>query len=173
MTVQLSPAVVAECDSVEIRLGDNQAYVRKSLYDLSMRLGKRYPERQVHGALGGDWGYGQDFKNEVFEMHPQYYDGCTCGFHTRERLWLGEHVHAGSCGLDPGEPCSCGVEDAYREWRKGNNHDSNCRLIIPNFKCGDVEITWYKYIGRDMTVNRPVARDELKQIFKKCRRSLR
>ena len=42
----------------------------------------------------------------------------------------------------------------------------------PNFKCGDVEIRWYKYLGRGMSVNRQVTREELTEIFQKCKDSL-
>src|SRR5271157_1710100 len=44
------------------------------LYDLSKRLAEKNPEKQSHGLLGGEFGYGQDFENEVFMMHPY----CWC-----------------------------------------------------------------------------------------------
>jgi hypothetical protein len=41
----------------------------QAIYRLSGRLGKLYPEKQKHGLLGGEYGYGQDFENDVFLMH--------------------------------------------------------------------------------------------------------
>jgi hypothetical protein len=34
----------------------------------------------VQGFLGGEYGYGDEFENEVFEMHPYYWGDCDCGF---------------------------------------------------------------------------------------------
>ena len=39
------------------------------LYALSKRLADKFPEKQSHGLLGGEFGYGQDFENDVFVMH--------------------------------------------------------------------------------------------------------
>jgi len=50
--------------------------------------------------------------------------------------------------------------------------DGECLDSRPNFKCGAVEVNWYKYIGRGMSVNRPVSRKEWRDIFNKCFKSL-
>lgn len=50
-----------------------------ALYELSKSLALRNPEKQSHGFLGGEFGYGQEFKNDVFEMRPYYWGDCTCG----------------------------------------------------------------------------------------------
>ena len=44
--------------------------VSEGLYKLSKALGKLNPKAQHHGFLGGEWGYGQNFENKVFMMHP-------------------------------------------------------------------------------------------------------
>lgn len=41
-----------------------------------------------------------------------------------------------------------------------------------NFKCGDIEVRWYKYFGRGMYVNRAVSNDEIEAILNKCLGSL-
>lgn len=41
-----------------------------------------------------------------------------------------------------------------------------------NFKCGDIEISWYKYLGRVMTINREVSETEAVKMFDICIRSL-
>lgn len=109
-----------------MNLNDLEDFVSDELYALSELLGKKNPDAQAHGGgLGGEWGYGQDFKNDVFEMHP---------------YWWGD-------------------EDALEAYQ-------------PNFQCGDIEIRWYKYIGRGMSVNRAVTREEIEVIFRKCCESL-
>ena len=36
-------------------------------------------DKQVHGILGGEFGYGVDFENATFMMFPYYWGDCTCG----------------------------------------------------------------------------------------------
>jgi len=42
-----------------------------------------------------------------------------------------------------------------------------------NFKCGDLEISWYKYCGRGMSANKEIAPEYVIEIFDKCMSSLR
>jgi len=69
--------------------------------------------------------------------------------------------------------CTCGLDAEYAAWRSANDHAHDCREVLPNFRCGDIEIRWYKYIGRGMSVNRPVTRRELVKAFAKCRQALK
>lgn len=41
-----------------------------------------------------------------------------------------------------------------------------------NFKCGSFEMSWYKYFGRGMSMNKEITEKELKEIVDKCIRSL-
>lgn len=195
----------------EFDLGVNERYVAEKLYELSEMLGKKSPDAQVHGLLGGEWGYGQDFKNDVLEMHPYWWGGCTCGFDEKDSSWSEEHPHTEICFfnryqaeeeplINEGIPfakrndlmikwakangyvnapngmavhCDCGVDQAYVIWRNSNNHASDCRKVVPNFKCDGLEIRWYKYIGRGMSMNREVSREELRRVFRKCRQSIK
>lgn len=88
-TVQIVTPENAECDDVD--------FVAGSLYTLSRMLGERNPDAQVHGVLGGQWGYGQHFENDVFEMHPYYWGDCTCGQEERDCDWVDSHAHADGC----------------------------------------------------------------------------
>lgn len=50
------------------------------------------------GLLGGEYGYGCEYKNDVFEMHPYNYDPtCTCGFDEAEEAWWNQHHHEKGC----------------------------------------------------------------------------
>lgn len=42
-----------------------------------------------------------------------------------------------------------------------------------NFKCGDIEISWYKYLGRDTTINNIYSEREIIDMYDKCIESLK
>lgn len=72
-------------------------FVARGLYDLSELLGRRNPEAQSHGFLGGEYGYGQEFDNETFAMFPYWWGDCTCGFEQREHDWCAVTAHDPDC----------------------------------------------------------------------------
>jgi hypothetical protein len=210
----------------ELDLGEHERYVSNRLYALSEALGLRNPTNQSHGLLGGTWGYGQDYTNDVFEMHPYWWGDCTCGMEGQVVAWEQANPHPPGCvyhyvsskmeeiretkgmkeGLITGSPrekaeaafveelrarfphmvpvgeqgwlgqvfdlCDCGQRARYEEFARAHRCKDDCRLALPNFRCGDVEISWYKYIGRSMSVNRQVSRGELEDMFEKCFASL-
>lgn len=41
-----------------------------------------------------------------------------------------------------------------------------------NFKCGDIEISWYKYLGRDTTINGEYKPQVIIDMFNKCLQSI-
>ena len=64
-----------------------------------------------------------------------------------------------------------GFKNDVFEMRDGRStHGENDE---PDFICGDVQIKWYKYIGRSMEINREMSFDELDEMFSRCRTSLR
>jgi hypothetical protein len=83
--------------SADFALGGEEDYVSERLYALSEELGRRDPANQSHGLLGGEWGYGQEYANEVFEMHPYWWGDCTCGHGEEEWKWDQAHQHAPNC----------------------------------------------------------------------------
>src|SRR3989338_4395231 len=187
----------------EFDLGTNTRYASDGLYRISEALASRSPDAQAHGILGGAFGYGQDFKNGTFEMHPYWWGDCTCGFDEKDATWSEMYPHAASCffnqyhleddrldsaGVSFDERsnlmtkwaktngyadaprgmavyCDCGLGQEYEKWRKSNDHAPDCKEVLPNFRCDNLEIRWYKYIGRGMSVNREVSRKELREIF--------
>lgn len=42
-----------------------------------------------------------------------------------------------------------------------------------NFKCDDFELSWYKHLGRGMTMNRELSSAEAVEIFDRCLESIR
>lgn len=81
----------------EYDLGKCETLVADELYALSEELGKRDPDAQVHGFLGGEWGYGQDFRNDTFEMHPYWWGDCECGFEDEALAWEEANPHTPEC----------------------------------------------------------------------------
>lgn len=56
---------------------------------------------------------------------------------------------------DEDAPCSCGhVPQAY------------------NFKWRNFEVSWYKYLGRGMSMNRKTSKEECLEMYKECAKSL-
>ena len=41
-----------------------------------------------------------------------------------------------------------------------------------NFKCGDIEISWYKYLGKDTTINKNCSKGEIIEMYDRCIKSL-
>ena len=41
-----------------------------------------------------------------------------------------------------------------------------------NFKCGDIEISWYKYLGRNTTINGEYEPQKIIDMFNKCLQSI-
>lgn len=52
-------------------------------------------------------------------------------------------------------------------------YDWNDEVHQPyNFKCDDIEISWYKYLGRDTTINGEYEPQKIIDMFDKCLQSI-
>lgn len=51
----------------------------------------------AHGFLGGEFGYGAHYENEVFSMRPYYWGDCDCGAEQRSETWFNANPHANGC----------------------------------------------------------------------------
>jgi hypothetical protein len=58
--------------------------------------------------------------------------------------------------------CTCGKDEAWRQFRATDDHADTCQIVVPNFGVtGDrVQLRWYKRPGRGMSVNLPLTADE-------------
>ncbi|MBD3281493.1 hypothetical protein GF391_01980 [Candidatus Uhrbacteria bacterium] len=124
--------------------------------------------------------YAFDFENEVFEIHPYWWGDCTCDFRRHETRFRRTHPHAAHCRYKQMRRyivksemlmyCDCHVYNRYCDWleAEGHHHSPDCRLELPNFRCGDISIYWYKYIGRGMYSESEVTRQELEAMFDRC-----
>lgn len=46
--------------------------------------------------------------------------------------------------------------------------DDEKEIERPNFKCGDIEIHWYKHVGRGCTINKPITPETAIKMYNKC-----
>ena len=46
--------------------------------------------------------------------------------------------------------------------------DDEEEIEKPNFKCGNLEISWYKYLGRGMFINQRITPKKMVEIHNKC-----
>ncbi len=58
-----------------------------SLRALTRAISRTGTAHATQGLLGGEFGYGAEFENETFEMHPFYWGDCECGFAGRRDEW--------------------------------------------------------------------------------------
>ena len=52
----------------------------------------------------------------------------------------------------------------------GDDEDLSNR---PNFKCGDFEVHWYKWLGRGMSMNQDIDANRFFELIDKCLESVR
>lgn len=71
--------------------------IEEGLYEISKQITLSTGEDNIQGILGGEYGYGVEFKNDIFEMHPFYYDDCSCGFEDESYQWQETHPHDTMC----------------------------------------------------------------------------
>lgn len=55
------------------------------------------PDIVSHGFLGGMFGYGARFENDVFTMRPYYWGDCDCGADERSESWFEANPHSKGC----------------------------------------------------------------------------
>ncbi len=122
-------------------------------------------------------------------QQPQHTDECQRGNQSRWMEWRDARSEKCKCNVeatedgefyeldavlceqfakDNPEPqwkCVCGAADG---WVERDECDVTCRTMQPNFKCGDFEVRWYKYLGRGMSMNRVVDANEFFELIDKC-----
>lgn len=156
-----------------------------SLIALTQAIGQINSAQVAHGLLGGEYGYGAHWENDVFLMHPY----CWCGKEGECPWCTGCAVYqdAGACKV-------CSDEGLSLEQRRSAPPEQKCdyssgRGVFarfgpwtldhqrhyydpPNFwhKASNFRVTWYKWIGRETTTNGISA--DLAAIFAECLASL-
>lgn len=76
---------------------DQSKMIDFGLVALTEAIAQVDAERVGHGCLGGEFGYGAHWDNDVFTMRTYYWGDCDCGADEREAEWSKVHKHADDC----------------------------------------------------------------------------
>ena len=178
--------ILGECFAAPNALCADADVISQTLYSLSEVL-IRGLSQGGGGGLGGEFGYGADYENDVFMMHHY----CWC---EKE----GECPWCTGCGIyqKRGECVVCADESLTVEQRRSAAPERRCDYVTgrgmfsrfqpwtlddkrhyydpPNFwyKPTNLRVAWYKWIGRDMQVNRDVTGLEWGEAMKQCFESI-
>ena len=132
----------------------DRSFLPSALVSLTEAIAARDPDSVAHGALGGEYGYGAHYENDVFLIHPfcwcerddcPWCLSCECEArylaHDKEvdfDVWIDLPRDTRTTEVvKQCDRCLYGLEDAPNFW----------------YKPTDARAWWYKYIGRDMKVS--------------------
>jgi hypothetical protein len=168
--------------------------VSNMMVAITKKIDESGSEIAIQGFLGGEYGYGAHYKNDVFEMRPFYWGDCTCHYDTVRSVWEEKNRHTQDCyqtiyhdkhyvdyAGDSGwnfdlkaVHCTCGKTNEYAEFIKTISHADHCEMDKPNFKhyASGIEVEWYKYIGRDMEYDQDIPIETWVDVFKECIESI-
>ena len=177
--------------------------VSKDLRHLTKAVKQVTGDYNVRGILGGEFGYGEEYKNDVFEMHPFYWGDCTCGWETLQFDFEDATPHEKHCyqselkRRNPEDPyteaakladeygiphqgcaiyCDCSYKALETQFYIDHpDHLKGCKITEPNFVhyASGFEVSWYKYIGRGMEVNKDLTLKQWASILEECLLSLK
>lgn len=67
------------------------------LVEITRAISQKDPDRVAHGFLGGEFGYGAAYENDVFVMRPYYWGDCDCGYEERADKFWSKNKHSEDC----------------------------------------------------------------------------
>lgn len=82
----ITPPVADETDALD-----------HGLVTLTRAICQAHPELEGGYGLGGEFGYGENFENDVFSMRRYYWGDCDCGYQDLEDKWCKSHNHGADC----------------------------------------------------------------------------
>lgn len=71
--------------------------VSNMMVAITKKIEESGDEIAVQGVLGGTYGYGAHYKNDVFEMRPFYWGDCICDYDTLRNEWEDSNSHDKEC----------------------------------------------------------------------------
>lgn len=164
-------------DDIEIILPERVSdRISDGLCDLTEALSKEGADI-ASGFLGGAFGYGAHFDNDVFMMHPFCWcEGFDCAWcvpcHCDDDAW--RYFLADGSEVDGEAFYAAG---GYRTGRAIDVPEKRCRncaedrKAAPNFlhKPSGTSARWYKYIGRGMEIE---LREDWDAVMRQCLASI-
>jgi hypothetical protein len=76
---------------------NQSAMIDFGLVALTEAIAQLAPDVVGGGCLGGEFGYGANYENDVFTMRTFYWGDCDCGAEEREEVWGAANKHAPDC----------------------------------------------------------------------------
>jgi hypothetical protein len=132
---------------------------------LTQVLAEEHGLKPEEGALGGKYGYGVEFENEIFMMHP------FCWCEQEDCPWCALCL----CGYKDGEASKlCMICNDFEKIQAKGGVPELREEAAPNFwhKPSGLRIWWYKWIGRSMVVHNPQGVG-VRDVWESCLKSLR
>jgi hypothetical protein len=140
ITIVLPPVASSDIDMDLVNLTE---YLTKKVFRGKWQGG---------GLLGGEFGYGVEFENDVFMMKP------FCWCEQDDCLW---------CAMND-KNLQVKLIERFKDkgWAKMG--------IAPNFwyKPSGLLVRWYKWIGRDTEFNKKPSKKEWQKIYNDCIKSV-
>lgn len=106
-----------------------------------------------------------EFHNEVFSIDSfsSYDVECDCIYESQVQEF--ERLHP---------ECAPETLIAWRTWVETHNHTELCITSRPNFrfKATNYRVQWERHMGRRMTANRALTRQEMKRMLQTCLESM-
>ena len=162
-------------------VADQRDPLEFGLISLVGAIAQAAPDSIAHGCLGGEFGYGALFENDIFLMHPHCWcdrEGdcpwCTgCAAYERKcarcaEPGTGDYAAGAIQGCD--YSAGRGIFARFAPWALDH---ATGYYDPPNFwhKPSGLRVTWYKWIGRETTTNGVKA--DLAAVFAECVASLK
>jgi hypothetical protein len=70
---------------------------------------------------------------------------------------------------NPYPPCTCGAEES---WKERDHHLETCSPQLPNLVFENVMVSWYKHMGRGMSINVDWTEKQWREWFDRCLKKL-
>lgn len=95
------------------------------LRDLTEEIAKKDSELLASGLLGGEFGYGCEYENPVFEMHPYWWGDCECGHEDAAWQWEEDNPHK---------------QDCYQVYYRDIRDDKSLKFMTPEYDAAVSEL---------------------------------
>ncbi len=88
-----------EIEIITPEVADEGNVIDVGLVAITRAISEIDEDKVSHGILGGTYGYGAHWDNDVFTMRPFYWGDCDCGSDEREAAWDADprNRHAADC----------------------------------------------------------------------------
>lgn len=130
---------------------------------------------KAHFAEGGEFQSAMSAEAELrYEHWRRWYDQRQQAEEVISRTLCSQLEISWDDGKGSAIHCTCGKKQRAETWFAENDHDPRCPIALPNFwfKPLGFRVEWYKYIGRDNVINKPIGVDEWINILREVLASI-